>query len=52
MYKAIRIAWEDRYGESLFKIFKVNGVYTGTILSAKDEKQAIKRFEKFRKGII
>ena len=49
MYKAVRIAWEDHYGESLFRVFKNNGIYTGSIISAKDEKQAIKKYEKFHK---
>ena len=49
MCKAVRIAWEDGYGESLFKVFKENSIYTGTIISAKDEKAAIKIFEKFGK---
>jgi len=49
MCKAVRIAWEDGYGESLFKVFKENSIYTGTIISAKDQKAAIKIFEKLGK---
>lgn len=48
MYKAVRIAWEDRGGESLFKVFKTDGTYTGAIISAKGEEQAIRRYKKFQ----